>query len=179
MYKRTGFHRLFISQAFVRSRAIHMPHLWFYIVRRATATAVKQRQRQHHMSVSIPSCAGTRASFCTVCCCSMTTTHDCASNKPSCAKEVIPVTSGNISWFLNLGLYGSSLVQDLSCTSWTVTNQSNFLILYQSLNHAYGKPPGQTWLIHSFPCRANRFGAGRVKQTHHQLHLFTHRNVLI
>ena len=87
------------------------------IVQRTTAMATKQRQRQHHMSVSCPSCAGARASFRTVRCCLMTTTHDCASNKPSCAKEVIPVTSGNISWFLNLGLYGSSLVQDLSCTS--------------------------------------------------------------
>jgi len=39
------------------------------IVQRTTAMATKQRQRQHHMSVSCPSCAGARASFRTVCCC--------------------------------------------------------------------------------------------------------------
>ncbi len=37
------------------------------------------------MLASSPSCAGTWASFCTVCCCLMTTTHNYASNKPLCA----------------------------------------------------------------------------------------------
>ncbi len=92
MHKYTSFHRLFISQLFARSQAIHISQscasaqaLWFHIVRRATATATTQWQQQHHMSVSSPSCAGAGASFCTVCCCSTTTTHNCASNKPSCA----------------------------------------------------------------------------------------------
>ncbi len=72
MHKRTSFHRLFISQWFASSQAIHISlTLWFYIVRRATATATKQWQQQHHMLVSSPSCscAGARASFRTVWCC--------------------------------------------------------------------------------------------------------------
>jgi len=76
MHKCTSFYRLFISQLFPRSQAIHISQscasaraLWFDIVRCATATATNQRQRQHHMSVSSPSCAGARASFRIVCCC--------------------------------------------------------------------------------------------------------------
>jgi len=90
MHKLTSFHRLFINQSFARSQAIHTSIvLWFYIVRRATATvtakATKQRQRHHHMLVSSPSCACAQASFYNVCCCSTTTTHDCVSNKSLCA----------------------------------------------------------------------------------------------
>ena len=45
------------------------------IVQRTTAMVTKQRQRQHHMSVSSPSCAGARASFRTTTTTAMVTTN--------------------------------------------------------------------------------------------------------
>ena len=63
------------------------------------------------MLVSIPSCADTRASFCTVCCCLTMTTHNCASNKPSCASA----------WALYFGNY------DKECWRWSPHGQAHEL----------------------------------------------------
>ncbi len=67
-------HALFISH----SVQVHRPYDFI-------SSDARRQWRQHNSNASSPSCAGAQASFCTVCCCSTTTTHDYASNKPSCA----------------------------------------------------------------------------------------------
>ena len=57
----------------------------FVILYRPTRNGDSNETAAANMSVSSPSCTGAQTSFCTVCYCLTMTTHDCASNKPSCA----------------------------------------------------------------------------------------------
>ena len=77
MHKRTSFHLLFISQSCASARAI----LFLYCPMR-DGDGDNTTAATTSYVVSSPSCAGARASFCTVCCHLTMTTHNYAGNKP-------------------------------------------------------------------------------------------------